>query len=238
MAGDQVWNSLELAKLLMGLVTPLVVAVFGYLITQRLKAQEECSEIAREKEREERQRQYEDRISLERQEREARLEARRTEEERSKERERLERETEKDELERRHTPHIELRLECQFLGARNGQHLTTVLVLATNRGQVLHKFDRIILRVRGIKNERFEYWEGNAPRACFPHKILETNLVPKLVQESWNFIFIEPGVAQQISLTTLIPAEYTYVLTHVEFEYKKYWPHTAEAVFAVPSGTS
>jgi hypothetical protein len=236
MVGDQVWNSLEIAKLLADLVTPFVVATFGYCITRRLKAQEERSLIAREKEREERQRQYEDRINLERQDREERLEARRTEGERSKERERLERETERDELERRHTPHIELRLECHFLGERNGQHLTTVLVLATNRGQVLHKFDRIILRMRGIKNERFEHWEENAPRACFPHKILETNLVPKLVHESWNFIFIEPGVAQHISLTTLIPVEYTYVLAHVEFEYKKYWPHTAEAVFAVPTG--
>jgi hypothetical protein len=42
-------------------------------------------------------------------------------------------------------------------------------------------------------------------------------------------------VTQQISLTTLIPIEYTYVLMHVEFEYKNYWPHTAEAVFAVPN---
>ena len=90
MAGDQVWNSLEVAKLLADLVTPFVIAVFGYCITRRLKAQEERSEIAREKEREERQQQYEARISLERQEREDRQEARRTEEERSKERERLE----------------------------------------------------------------------------------------------------------------------------------------------------
>jgi hypothetical protein len=179
-------------------------------------------------------RQYEERISLERQDHDDRLEARRAEEERSKERERLAREAEKDELERIHTPHIELRLECQFLGARNGQHLTNVVVLATNRGQVLHKFDHIILRIRGIKNEHFESWKENESRAYFPHKILKTNLV---AEQSWNFIFIEPGVAQQISLTTLIPDEYTYILTHVEFEYRKYWPHSAEAVFAVPNGS-
>jgi hypothetical protein len=231
MPGEQLWNSLEVAKLLAGLVTPLVVTVFGYWITIRLKAQDKQSENARDEEREERRRQYEERMSVERQEREARIEDRRKEDERSRERERLDKEAQKDELERKHTPHIELRLDCQFLGARNGQFLTVVSVLAANSGQVLHKFDRIILRIRGVKNERFEYWRGYEPHAYFPHKILETNLV----HENWNFIFIEPGVTQRIALTTLIPIEYTYVLAHVEFEYKKYWPHTAEALFAVPN---
>jgi hypothetical protein len=227
MEAEHVWNTLEVAKLVSGLITPLVVAVFGYWITIRLKAQEQRSDIAREEQRT----QYEERTALEHQEREARNEERRKQDEQSRERERLEREAQKEELERRHTPHIELRVDCQFLGARNGQLLTTVSVIATNSGQVLHRFERVILRIRGIKDERFEYWEGKEPNAHFPHKILETNLVPG----KWSFIFIEPGVTQRISLTTLIPIEYTYVLVHVEFEYKKYWPHTSEAAFAVPN---
>ena len=52
MTTEQIWNSLEIIKLLAGLVTPLVVAVVGYWITLRLKAQEERSEIEREKDRE------------------------------------------------------------------------------------------------------------------------------------------------------------------------------------------
>jgi hypothetical protein len=231
MASEQLWNSLEVAKLLAGLLTPVAVALVGYWITLRLRSQQERSERAREEEREERRRQYEERANLERQEREARAEESRKQEERSRERETLEREAQRDELERKHTPHIELRLEAQFFGQRGGLLLTAISVVATNLGQVLHKFDRIILRVRGIKDEPFQYWKGREPHAHFPHKILETNLV----QEDWNFIFIEPGVAQRITLTTLIPIEYRYALVHVEFEYKKYWPHTAEAVFAIPN---
>jgi hypothetical protein len=132
METGQIWNSLEVAKLGAQLITPLVVAVFGYWITIRLKAQER---------------------------RFGQLD------EQSRERERLEREARKEELERRYTPHIELRVDCQFLGARNGQLLTTFSVLATNAGQILHKFQRVILRVRGIKDGRFEYWEGKEPRA-------------------------------------------------------------------------
>ena len=209
----EVWSSLEIAKLVAGLLTPLIVAVFGYRISLRLKAQDTASEN-------------------ERQQRQIDREAREAEAEQSKERERLEREATQDEIERKHKPHIELRLECIFIGKRNDQHLVNFLVIAANRGQVLHKFNNVTLRVRGIKNEQFRYWEGRTPLAYFPHKIVETNLV----QKGWNFIFIEPGVIQQISLVTLIATDYTYVLAHVEFEYKKFWPHTAQAVYAVPSG--
>ncbi|MFZ0311849.1 MAG: hypothetical protein WAL85_03995 [Candidatus Korobacteraceae bacterium] len=187
MTASQSWGSLEIAKLVAQFATPLVVILVGYFITRRLKAQEDQSANAREKDR--------------------------------------------NELERRHTAHIGLRLETQFLGERNGQFLTTISVVAENLGQMLHKFNKITLRIRGIKDEPFEFWKGREPHAFFPHKILETNLV----QPEWEFIFIEPGVAQRIVQTTLIPAGYTYVSVHVEFEYKKYWPHTAEAVFAVPS---
>ena len=205
MVTDQIWNSLEIAKLVVGLVTPLVVAFIGYWISTQLKR----SEATRQKERDESRREYEEKRDIERLEREAR----------------------KEQIERRHTPHIELKLECQFLGVRNNQFLAALTVLAGNSGQVLHKFERVILRLRGIKDEQFEYREGREPQANFPHKIFETNLVPG----DWNFIFIEPGVTQRVSLITVIPAEYTYVLAHVEFEYKEYWPHTAEAVFAVPN---
>jgi len=61
--------------------------------------------------------------------------------------------------------------------------------------------------------------------------VLETEVVPP----NWQFIYVEPGVAHQVTFTTLIPAEYSYLLAHVEFQYKKYWPHTVERVFAIPS---
>jgi hypothetical protein len=224
------WNSLEVVKLGVSLLTPLVVAFLGYRITLRVKEQEQRFTVAREKEREDQRRQYEQQNQLAAQEREARNEELRQQAQRRIEREGIEREAQREERERRYTPHIGLRLDCQFLGTRNDQHLAVISVYANNAGQVMHEFQRINLRIRGIKNEPFAYWKGKEPHAQFPHKVLETNLVPN----GWNFIFIEPGVNQRLSLNTLISADYTYLLVHVEFEYKKYWPHTADAVIAVP----
>lgn len=137
------------------------------------------------------------------------------------------------------TPHIELTLECEFLGTRAGMRLVTFTVAAHNTGKVLHKFDEIILRVRGIRDEPFECAgvDGEVDvatfdvyRAKFPHAVLKTNLVPAPV---WNFVFVEPGVTQRLPLTTPISTEFTYLLVHVMFAYGEYTPHTAQAVFAV-----
>src|SRR5262249_27195372 len=120
MATDAVWNSLEITKLVASLVTPLVVAFIGYGITVRLKAQEQRFESAREKEREDLRRQYELQNQLAAEERQARNEELRQQAEWRAEREQLDREAKKEALERRHTPHIELRIDCQFFGMRNG----------------------------------------------------------------------------------------------------------------------
>lgn len=191
------WTWLETAKLLVSLITPLVVAVVGYLIALRLKWQEERSQAARDLQQEERE--------FNRHEREA-------------------------QIERKRSPHIELRIAVDFFGHRNGLWLTCISVVSSNLGQIIHKFNKINLRVRGIKDEPFEFWNATPPHPYFPHKILETNMVPK----DWSFIFIEPGVEQKITLPTLIPVQYSYLLVNVEFEYREFWPHTAQEVFAVP----
>lgn len=198
---------LEIAKLLASVLTPITVAVIGYFVHREFKR----AEVDREKDRDQQQRKNDELRELEKLEREAR----------------------REDLERRHTPHVELLLDCSFVGRRDDQVLTTITVLANNKGNILQSLKRIKLRVRGIKREPFALLEDNSWRASFPHKVLETNLVP----ENWNFIFIEPGITQRISLNTIISSEYRYLLIHVEFEYKKHWPHTAEAMFVVSPPT-
>ncbi len=80
--------------------------------------------------------------------------------------------------------------------------------------------------------------DEHARRAAFPHKLLKRNLVPTTKTTKWNYIFIEPGVKQDVSFTTLVPSDYSYLSAHVRFDYEKYRPHTAEAVFAVPNAAS
>jgi len=128
-------------------------------------------------------------------------------------------------------PNIELTLDCHFLGLRDDKRLITISTTIKNSGNEYLQFENILLRVRGIKDEKFEFLRDKEPVAAFNHEIIkDMNLVP----EKWNFIFIRPGVTQTIPLTTLVSAEYTYLLIHVAFEYRPGWPHTAEQVFVVP----
>ena len=79
---------------------------------------------------------------------------------------------------------------------------------------------------------RKQIWEDDPSRLLFPHKLIDadkTDLVPK----KWNFIFVEPGVKQQIDFATPIDADYAYIVAHAEFYYDKYTPHTIERVFAI-----
>jgi len=191
------WNSLEVAKLIASLATPVVVALIGLWISSRLRAEDRRFDAAQQE---------------------------------KKDKEQAEQKERSDERYRRNAPHIELKLDCQFHGMRNSNHLATITVSAENVGKVLHQFKEITLRVRGIKDEPFTFDE-RAGRVVFPHEVRKRNLVPP----EWNFVFIEPGVTQYIPFTFPVAADYCYLLAHVVFEYKEYWPHTAQAVFAVPA---
>lgn len=134
MSTDTVWNSLEIAKIVVGILTPVVVAAVGYLITRQLKSSEYHMQKELEKDREERLYRHEE----------------------QKDAEQLKREEQKAEIERRYTPHIELRIDCKFFGPRHNQFLAVFCVETKNRGQVVHKFPSVVFRVRGIKDEPFQ----------------------------------------------------------------------------------
>ncbi len=221
METKRVWNGLEVAKFIASLATPIAVVLIGFWINKTLKAEERRFSEAQIVQAQ----QFSD--------------AQRAEDRRFEEAQRK--------LYREDQPHIELTLGCTFHGIRGENRLATFTVSAKNVGRVEHKFDEIWLRVRGIKDGPFEYdadsepHEGNAPptedehsrRASFPDLLFKRNLVPATKTTKWRYIFIEPGVKQNVSFTTLVPSDYSYLLAHVRFEYEKYRPHTAEAVFEV-----
>lgn len=187
---QQAWNSLEIAKFIASLATPIAVALVGFWISFRLRKHDRRLDEAKEERR------------------------------------------------REHTPHVEMKLDCQFHGFRDGNHLTTFTVSIANVGLIMPQFPEIVIRVRGIKDEPFGYLntdtEGASDpsrrRACFPYKILEGSLVPA----QWNFVFIEPGVTQNLSFTKPISVDHSFLLAHVVFDYEEYEPHTTESISAVP----
>jgi hypothetical protein len=76
--------------------------------------------------------------------------------------------------ERKTVPHIEFSIECNVYGPEKGNYLAEFLLIACNRGDIQHKFKKIVLRVRGIESEKpLCYWNGHEPRLNFPVSILD-----------------------------------------------------------------
>lgn len=135
------------------------------------------------------------------------------------------------EIERIYAPHIEFTVDCRCLGTRQDKCMLNIILVANNRGHVRHQFPRIQLRVRGIKqDEPLRFWAGQEPRAEFPHKLVDAEVVPP----GYSYIFVEPGVAQSINYVTLIPTGYSLLLIKAEFWYDTNTSHSAESVFALP----
>jgi hypothetical protein len=67
-------------------------------------------------------------------------------------------------------------------------------------------------------------------RLAFPDKLSNLNIVPK----HYEFIFVEPGVNQEITFVTTISTKYRYILARAEFRYDQHTPHSTERMFAVP----
>jgi hypothetical protein len=205
------WTSLEIAKFVASLAVPAIVALIGIWLKYKID------------------------------------ESQKTEERRFQEI--------KQELYRDDKPRVELTLDCAFHGVQGDRRLVVFTVSAKNVGKVRHKIDRVKLRVRAIDDEPFSYrqededylledhvWPGlsrrrerRQPRLDFPHKVLETDLVPA----EWHFIFVEPGVTQSLSYARPIPVRHRYLLVHAIFTYEEFSnPHSAEVVFALPRDVS
>lgn len=143
--------------------------------------------------------------------------------------------------ERTHTSHIELKLDCKYFGPQSGQFLTEIVITAKNAGRVYQQFDSIRLRVRGIRcNYPLTYWKGYEPRVDFPDKLLSNDKFIEVIPRDmkWNYIFVEPGVEQEIKYLTLIPSEYRFICVNVTFLYDKTDEtkfHSAERVFELGS---
>jgi hypothetical protein len=136
----------------------------------------------------------------------------------------------RDEIARRYEPHIEFTIDANFHTPQQGFYIAEFTIYANNKSLVQHKFNKINLRVRGIKkDEELKFWEENRPRLLFPHKLFETDIVPK----DWNFIVVEPGVKQEISFVTKIEQAYSCLIAQAEFEYDKFTPQSTERTFAI-----
>ncbi len=152
-----------------------------------------------------------------------------------------------DKKERRYALRIEFSLDAKNIGVQKGFYLVEFITTINNKSLIQKKFTAITLRIRGIKKEKdIELWTAivkdrkeeprkvKTKRINFPEKILKESIIPP----QWNYIFVEPGVKQEITYTTRIPEDISFILATVEFHYDATTPHSAEKMFALQTPRS
>jgi hypothetical protein len=134
--------------------------------------------------------------------------------------------------ERVHAPRIGFDLDCRFYGPQRGEFIAEFILSVKNKGLIIHRFHDIFLRVRGIEeNMDLNFWENKGSRLFFPIEILKDNLVYK---QKFNYIFVEPGIDQNITYNTKIPSKIKFIVVRAEFKYDESRTHSIERVFALP----
>jgi hypothetical protein len=132
-------------------------------------------------------------------------------------------------------PHLELALACRVLGQQRDDYLVEFVLTASNHGSVRWKFESIRLRVRGIEaDQALQYWEEKAPRLNFPVKLID---MAEVIPEDLNYLFVDPGIRQDITYVTKIPCIFKYALAYVEFWYDRTTPHSTERAFLLHDST-
>jgi hypothetical protein len=141
------------------------------------------------------------------------------------------RENMRQEKERTHQPRIEFGIDCTFYGPEKDSYVVEFFLTAQNKGLIQQKFEKMLLRVRGIEgNQELTYFSGYEPRLNFPVKLLDNVSV---IPQGYGYFFVEPGARQTIAYITKIPSSIKYILAHAVFWYDENTNHVTEKVFPV-----
>jgi hypothetical protein len=126
------------------------------------------------------------------------------------------RELERSQRRREDIPQIEFDISCHLVGIHDRQFVLELLLALNNKGNVKQDIRSIKLRVRGIREtDELSLWKRSRYRLEFPHKLFETEVIPK----GYGFIFVEPNVRQIVSFTTRIDGDVRFIATRAEFSY-------------------
>jgi hypothetical protein len=146
--------------------------------------------------------------------------------------------------ERTDTPHIEFTIQCRCFDAKGENYIVEFLIGAENKGHVIQRFHNIKLRVKGIEEGApLQYWKGHGYRLDFPKRVFnqedpkthEVHKVAELVLKKWDYIFVEPGVNQQLTYVTMVPKTFKFILAQAKFWYDQSAPHNEHAPDSEPA---
>lgn len=128
-----------------------------------------------------------------------------------------------------HHQRIEFDIECIDLGVNGDYRIVEIGIMAKNKGNVEQKFDRILLKIRGIKEGHVLHEIINhEPRLSFPEKIPDVSVI----SEKYKYYFVRPSVAQRFPVVLRIPVSWGQL--HARSTFKYYGVneiHSAERAF-------
>lgn len=131
-----------------------------------------------------------------------------------------------------HQPRIEFNIDAQFLGPERDYYAVQIVIHANNKGLRVRRFPSIRILARGIeRGHNIEEWKGREPRLFLPDKLIDDAEV--VFKENYSHIFVEPGVNQDITYLTRIPAKYRFVSLRAEFRYDDERTHSTERLFDI-----
>lgn len=130
------------------------------------------------------------------------------------------------------SPRVEFDLDCKFWGPQHNYYLTSFTVIASNKGNVEHRFNEIRIRVLGIKDDQpLTEFAKYPPMTNFPVTIMkEVNIIPP----EYGYFFVRPGVKQSMNYVANIPGNIRFIIVRATFQYQSTGDiHTTEKVFEV-----
>lgn len=131
-----------------------------------------------------------------------------------------------------HHQRIEFDLELQDLGVVGEERVVEVSCFAVNKGNVEQRFEKIIVKLRGIEGEPISMLQGHEPRLSFPLEIAKASLI----SENWNYYFVRPKVKQNFPLVVTVPVTCTILWARATFRYHGSGDlHSAERAFKLSS---
>lgn len=139
-------------------------------------------------------------------------------------------------IERSHTPHIELDIDCNLHGPQKENYLSEIVILINNKGLIRQDFQSMQLKIRAIEEDsELEYYDDK--RLKGPEKILEVEMIKK--KSDSDYLFVEPGTKHLITYATKLPEissngkKFKYLLIRSKFYYKNKIPHSIERLYCV-----
>jgi len=132
-----------------------------------------------------------------------------------------------------HQQRIEFDIDFVELGNVGDYRIIEVGITAENKGNVEQKFERIDLKIRGIK-DGLELHEiiNHEPRLSFPEDLPNISVISK----KYLYFFVRPGVVQRFPVVLKVPLNWNLIHTRSTFKYFGVNDiHNAERAFKLTS---